>query len=128
MKNRNLALVIAILMIATLLAPMCFADELELPVVDMEAEENVLLIAPDEKGADDVADAPVPTVGATDAEYAEDLGTDAEDAPKMIFKPMNFVDNLYYMGLGMLGIFVVIGVIILATAALNKLFKEKKSE
>ena len=46
----------------------------------------------------------------------------------MIFKPMNFVDNLYYMGLGMLGIFVVIGVIILATAALNKLFKEKKSE
>ncbi len=121
MKNRNLALVIAILMIAALLAPMCFADEPEFPIVDMAAEENVLLIAPNEKGEDGVTGAPVPTVGATDAE-------NAEDAPKMIFEPMNFVDNLYYMGLGMLGIFVVIGVIILATAALNKLFKEKKSE
>lgn len=32
---------------------------------------------------------------------------------------MNFVDNLKYMGLGMLGIFVVIGIIILCTVLLN---------
>lgn len=32
---------------------------------------------------------------------------------------MNFVDNLKYMGLGMLGIFVVIGIIILFTVLLN---------
>lgn len=32
---------------------------------------------------------------------------------------MNFVTNLKYMGLGMLGIFVVIGIIALVTAALN---------
>ena len=33
---------------------------------------------------------------------------------------MNFVDNLYYMAVGMAGIFLVIGVIILITLALNK--------
>ncbi len=40
----------------------------------------------------------------------------------MQFTPMNFVDNLTYMGLGMLGIFVVIGIIILVTAALGRIF------
>lgn len=37
----------------------------------------------------------------------------------MQFNPLNFVTNLKYMGLGMLGIFVVIGVIILFTTFLN---------
>lgn len=37
-----------------------------------------------------------------------------------------FLDTLPYMGLGMLGIFVVTGVIILAMYALNAIFKEKK--
>ena len=41
----------------------------------------------------------------------------------MQFNPMNFVSNLKYMGLGMLGIFVVIGVIILLTVILNKATK-----
>ena len=34
--------------------------------------------------------------------------------------PMNFIHNLGYMGAGMLGIFVVIGLIVLTTVALNK--------
>ena len=38
---------------------------------------------------------------------------------------MNFVDNLYYMGVGMLGIFVVIGVIILITMFLNHFTKDR---
>lgn len=43
--------------------------------------------------------------------------------------PMNFVENLRYMGLGMLGIFIVIGVIMLLTILLNKLTaKEDASE
>ena len=44
--------------------------------------------------------------------------------------PGNFVSNLYYMGVGMLAIFVVIGVIILATVALDRGMKavEKKKE
>ena len=39
---------------------------------------------------------------------------------------MNFVDNLYYMGVGMLGIFVVIGVIVLLTMLLNHITSSKK--
>lgn len=45
----------------------------------------------------------------------------------MQFNPMNFVTNLKYMGIGMLGILVVIGVIVLLTMLLNKV-TEGKSE
>lgn len=46
----------------------------------------------------------------------------------MFFKPMNFIENLKYMGIGMLVILIVIGVIILVTTLLNNIFsaKEKK--
>lgn len=37
------------------------------------------------------------------------------------FEPMHFVENLRYMGIGMLGIFLVIGAIALLTVLLNKL-------
>ena len=40
------------------------------------------------------------------------------------FDPMAFVENLRYMGVGMLVIFVVIGIIILATKLVNYLFSE----
>ena len=40
------------------------------------------------------------------------------------FNPMAFVENLQYMGIGMAVIFVVIGVIILATMLVNYLFSE----
>ena len=36
-----------------------------------------------------------------------------------LFAPEQFVENLKYMGLGMLGIFVVIGCIVLLTILLN---------
>ena len=39
----------------------------------------------------------------------------------MFFEPMNFINNLGYMGVGMLGIFVVIGVIIALTTMLNSI-------
>lgn len=39
---------------------------------------------------------------------------------------MNFVYNLKYMGLGMLGIIIVIGVIILLTMFLNKVTSKKQ--
>ena len=41
------------------------------------------------------------------------------------FEPMHFVENLRYMGLGMLGIFIVIGAIMLLTILLNKLTEKK---
>ena len=41
------------------------------------------------------------------------------------FNPMAFVENLRHMGVGMLVIFVIIGIIILATALINKIFSKK---
>ena len=41
----------------------------------------------------------------------------------MTFNPMAFVENLKYMGQGMLGIFIVIGIIILAVYLLAKIGK-----
>ena len=40
------------------------------------------------------------------------------------FDPMAFVENLEYMGVGMVVIFAIIGVIILATKLVNYLFSE----
>jgi len=42
------------------------------------------------------------------------------------FIPKNFIDNLEYMGIGMLIIFIVIGIIIGATMLINKIFSRKK--
>ena len=42
------------------------------------------------------------------------------------FNPMAFVERLSNMGVGMLIIFVVIGVIILTTLLINWLFSDKK--
>ena len=44
----------------------------------------------------------------------------------MNFNPAAFVENLKYMGVGMLGIFIVIGVIILSVVVLNKVTAPKK--
>ena len=44
----------------------------------------------------------------------------------MNFNPMAFLENLKYMGLGMLGIFVVMGVIILAVYGLGALNAKRR--
>ena len=46
----------------------------------------------------------------------------------MQFEPQNFVESLKYMGAGMLGIFIVMGVIIASVYGLNKLFSGKKKK
>ncbi len=46
----------------------------------------------------------------------------------LFFKPMKFVSNLTYMAAGMVGIFVVIGVIVLFTFTLNKLLSKKNDD
>ncbi len=43
-------------------------------------------------------------------------------------EPTNFIKNLSYMGLGMLGIFIVIGLIMVVTFVLNKIFSKKNDE
>lgn len=47
---------------------------------------------------------------------------------KMQFEPMAFVENLKYMGFGMLGIFVVIGAIIGVTCLLNYVMSPRKKK
>ena len=46
----------------------------------------------------------------------------------MEFNPINFVENLKYMGLGMLGILVVMGVIIGSIYVLGAIFGRKKED
>ena len=48
----------------------------------------------------------------------------ANTAVNITFNPMAFVENLKYMGVGMLVIFAIIGIIILATKLVNYLFSE----
>ncbi len=43
----------------------------------------------------------------------------------MTFNPMNFISNIRFLAVGMLSIFIVIGIIILATVLLNKIFSKK---
>ena len=42
--------------------------------------------------------------------------------------PMAFIESLSYMGFGMLGIFIVIGIIILITTLLNKITESKNKD
>jgi uncharacterized membrane protein affecting hemolysin expression len=43
----------------------------------------------------------------------------------MNFNPSAFIDNLSYMGMGMLGIFIVIGVIVCVTLILDRATRKK---
>ncbi len=45
-----------------------------------------------------------------------------------MFEPTNFIKNLSYMGIGMLGIFIVIGLIMIVTTGLNRFFSKKKDD
>lgn len=42
-----------------------------------------------------------------------------------MFDPIQFVYNLKYMGVGMLGVFIIIGIIMTATYAIGKLTNRK---
>ena len=44
--------------------------------------------------------------------------------PQLVFDPFMFVSNLRYMGIGMVVIFIIIGVIILSTLLINYLFSD----
>ena len=48
----------------------------------------------------------------------------AGTATKIAFDPVKFVENLRYMGIGMLVIFMIIGIIILTTLVINKVFSD----
>ena len=50
----------------------------------------------------------------------------SETAVGLNFDPMAFVENLKYMGIGMLVIFVVIGLIAVTTGLINKIFSKNE--
>ena len=54
------------------------------------------------------------------------ISSKPEETAQLVFDPVKFVDNLQYMGVGMLTIFIVIGVIILTTSLINWIFSRKK--
>jgi len=45
-----------------------------------------------------------------------------------IFEPMNFITNLKYMGIGMLGVFLIIAIIMAATYGIMRLTSAKKKD
>ena len=72
------------------------------------------------------ATTPIDTQTVTEAaETVSEVATEAAEALRYSIEPMNFVNNLPYLISGMLGIFAVIGVIIVATVILNKVTSKK---
>ena len=45
-----------------------------------------------------------------------------------MFEPVQFINYLKYMGIGMLGVFIIIGIIMLATYAIGKTSPYDKNE
>ena len=46
------------------------------------------------------------------------------EVAQLAFNPIEFINNLQYMGIGMLVIFIIIGIIILSTKLINYLFSD----
>ena len=120
---KKIAILFVLLALCLCIVPCC-AEEADDSIV---TGQDILLISPapdaaapvDGEPAKDTVDAPV---------YAEDVtttGTVDESDSTIEFHPENFMSSLSYMGTGMIGIFIVIGLIVLATVLLNKLFSDK---
>ena len=45
-----------------------------------------------------------------------------------MFEPIQFINYLKYMGIGMLGVFIIVGIIIASTYAIGKLTADKDDE
>ena len=56
------------------------------------------------------------------------VSVSAEQTAELVFDAGQFISNLQYMGIGMLVIFIVIGVIILSTKLINYLFSDSNAE
>ena len=73
--------------------------------------------------------APVACFAQAASTTAEAVTTEAATeavSEAFMFEPSNFVSNLEYMLSGMIGIFVVIGLIVIVTVVLNKIMSRRK--
>ena len=46
----------------------------------------------------------------------------------MYFEPIRFIENLKYMGIGMLGVFIIVGIIIAATYLIGYTTRTNKND
>ena len=125
MKKMNmkwLSLLMVVVALMSVFAPMAFAETESIVEVESGMVDSAMPIT--QTGPAPIEGAPVEMNTLPSYENAPET----EETPKMIFEPMNFVKNLSYMGVGMLGIFIVIGVIIIAVVVLNKVTAPKKKD
>ncbi len=109
--TKILSVLFVLILTFSLCAVSVFADEAEeTGAADVMAEA--------ESAAE--ADETVPAEETETAEDAEDEGS------KTFFKPLNFLTNMKYMGVGMLCIIIVMGVLIGVTVLLNKVTAPKE--
>ena len=123
-------LTIVVIVMLSAFSTVSFADDL---LVISPAPTFTLDEAATEDIIYDVATLPEEIFDAEIISKLEDISTELadENAKKVQFEPMAFIENLNIMGVGMAGIFIVIGAIILSVALLNKLTApkpEKKDE
>ncbi|MBE6742348.1 MAG: hypothetical protein E7570_08630 [Ruminococcaceae bacterium] len=140
MKKFSFALILSLmLMVFSLTAVPCFcayADEETTfaaeDIVDIEEAENKE--AKDEKESEEASDsALIETIGATpaeseNAETAKDEKDKDEPDSEFGFRKDSWRNTLPSLVIGMVGIFLVIGIIIIATYLLNKAFSKKKDK
>lgn len=146
-KKFSFTLILSLmLMVFSLTAVPCFcayADEETTfaaeDIVDIEEAENEE--AKDEKESEEASDsAPIETIGATPAE-SENAETAKDEKGKKDsekdkdepdsefgFRKDSWRNTLPSLVIGMVGIFLVIGIIIIATYLLNKAFSKKKNK
>ena len=134
---------VAVLVLTFVILPCCIHAE-ALTVTSQPVQEDILLSTGSDAADAQVPDADKVVVGTTvdkdgnviltmsdgtvmNAGKAEVVEPEIE-AGEFKFEPMNFVSTLSYMGTGMIGIFIVIGLIVLSTVILNKMFKEKEEK
>ena len=122
MKSFVKVILITVISLALLTSMTCFTVWAEESDTVAESETSVSTVG----GADDPAS--VDTATETESEFVTDTETESETdtAANFDFAPGNFVINLKYMAAGMVGIFLVIGAIILTIVLLGKLTAPKK--
>ena len=97
-------LIIFLTMLALMITPiLCFAETTEVTTAAETVTESVT----------------------TEAASKTETVTEAAD---FAFNPANFVSNLKFMVSGMVGIFVVIGLIVIVTIVLNKAMSRRKNQ
>jgi Na+-transporting methylmalonyl-CoA/oxaloacetate decarboxylase gamma subunit len=121
-------LIVIFLMLSLLICILpCFASASTAPTDNEDQAEEVTIVSTyindDGELILVMSDGTERNAGAT-----EEVGQESDGEKTFFFTPGNFVSNLYYMGVGMVGIFLVIGIIVLATVLLNRAFSGKAKE